>query len=82
MTSDGADPPGARWSQLETLFHRALAVTPGRREEFVNAACAEDVTGGDYIGPDGLGEMRGGPRKVNSSLLSHSASTARQTSST
>lgn len=42
------------------------------------AGFAADVRGGDYIGPDGLGEMYGHPRKVSSSLLSRSESIARQ----
>ncbi len=31
------------------------------------AAAAPDVRGGDYLGPDGLGEMRGHPKKVQPS---------------
>ena len=42
------------------------------------AGFASDVQGGDYIGPDGPGEMRGNPRKVPSTLLSRSESVARQ----
>lgn len=42
------------------------------------AGFAPDVKGGDYIGPDGIGEMRGHPRKVQSSFLSRSESVARQ----
>ncbi len=42
------------------------------------AGFAADVSSGDYIGPDGLGEMRGNPRKVTSSFLSRSESVARQ----
>jgi NAD(P)-dependent dehydrogenase (short-subunit alcohol dehydrogenase family) len=34
------------------------------------AATAPDVRGGDYFGPDGLGEMRGYPTKVRSSARS------------
>jgi NAD(P)-dependent dehydrogenase (short-subunit alcohol dehydrogenase family) len=34
------------------------------------AAAAPDVRGGDYIGPDGFGEIRGHPRKVDSSARS------------
>ena len=30
----------------------------------VYAATADDVNGGDYIGPDGIGELRGNPTKV------------------
>ncbi|MEQ8859034.1 MAG: oxidoreductase [Pseudomonadales bacterium] len=42
------------------------------------AGFAPEASGGDYIGPDGLGEMRGSPRKVSSSLLSRSQAMARQ----
>ena len=42
------------------------------------AAFAGEAKSGDYIGPDGLGEMRGYPRKVSSSFLSRSQSIARQ----
>jgi NAD(P)-dependent dehydrogenase (short-subunit alcohol dehydrogenase family) len=34
------------------------------------AATAPEVGGGDYIGPDGIGEMRGAPTKVRSSARS------------
>ncbi len=34
------------------------------------AATVPEVRGGDYIGPDGLGEMRGHPTKVRSSARS------------
>ncbi len=42
------------------------------------AGFAADVKGGDYIGPDGVGEMRGAPKKVQSSLLARSESVALQ----
>jgi hypothetical protein len=34
------------------------------------AACADGVEGGDYVGPDGLAEARGHPKKVDSSARS------------
>lgn len=37
----------------------------------VYAAASPDVRGSDYIGPDGLGEMWGHPRKVSSNARSH-----------
>jgi NAD(P)-dependent dehydrogenase (short-subunit alcohol dehydrogenase family) len=40
------------------------------------AVSAPDVQGGDYIGPDGFGEMHGHPRKVQSSTRSHDRETA------
>jgi NAD(P)-dependent dehydrogenase (short-subunit alcohol dehydrogenase family) len=42
------------------------------------AATAPGVRGGDYIGPDGLGEMRGYPTKVQSSPRSHDREVAEQ----
>ncbi len=42
------------------------------------AATAPDVHGGDYIGPGGLGEAWGYPRKVRSSARSHDADAARR----
>jgi NAD(P)-dependent dehydrogenase (short-subunit alcohol dehydrogenase family) len=35
------------------------------------AATVPDLPGGSYIGPDGIGEMRGHPRPVGSSAASH-----------
>jgi NAD(P)-dependent dehydrogenase (short-subunit alcohol dehydrogenase family) len=35
------------------------------------AATGEDVRGGDYFGPDGWNELRGYPKKVESTELSH-----------
>jgi NAD(P)-dependent dehydrogenase (short-subunit alcohol dehydrogenase family) len=42
------------------------------------AATAADVHGGDYIGPDGMGEMHGYPRKVQSNGRSRDQETARR----
>jgi NAD(P)-dependent dehydrogenase (short-subunit alcohol dehydrogenase family) len=42
------------------------------------AVAAEDVQGGDYIGPDGFGEMHGHPRKVQSNGRSRDPETARR----
>jgi len=42
------------------------------------AATAPDVQGGDYIGPDGMGEMRGHPKKVTSNARSRDAEVARR----
>jgi NAD(P)-dependent dehydrogenase (short-subunit alcohol dehydrogenase family) len=42
------------------------------------AGFAEQATGGDYIGPDGIGETRGSPRKVQPSLMARSQTLARQ----
>ena len=40
------------------------------------AATAPDVRGGDYVGPDGVGEMRGYPTTVRSNARSHDRETA------
>ena len=42
------------------------------------AGFAPEARGGDYIGPDGLGEMRGNPRKAASSFMARSETIARQ----
>ncbi|HVT36947.1 MAG TPA: oxidoreductase [Nevskiaceae bacterium] len=42
------------------------------------AATAAAAKGGDYIGPGGLGEMRGPPKKVKSTRASHDAAAARK----
>lgn len=42
------------------------------------AATAPDVKGGDYYGPDGFQEMRGYPKKVDSSKESKDVGIARQ----
>ena len=44
----------------------------------VYAALAPDVSGGDYIGPDGLGEMWGSPKKVAASARARSETDARR----
>ena len=40
------------------------------------AAGVAEVRGGDYVGPDGLGEMWGYPKKVESSARSRDPETA------
>ena len=42
------------------------------------AATAQDVKGGNYYGPNGLLGLRGYPKKVKSSNLSHDESLAKQ----
>ena len=42
------------------------------------AACADEVDGGDYIGPDGLGEAWGHPKKVGSSARSRDRESQRR----
>ncbi|MGH8904519.1 MAG: short-chain dehydrogenase, partial [Egibacteraceae bacterium] len=40
------------------------------------AATAGDVRGGDYIGPDGRGELRGHPTKVGTSAAARDPAVA------
>ena len=40
------------------------------------AATAPDMRGGDYIGPDGFGELWGHPKKVQSNRRSHDTAAA------
>lgn len=42
------------------------------------AATAADIRGGDYIGPNGIGELHGNPAKVQSSGRSHDPEAARK----
>jgi hypothetical protein len=42
------------------------------------AATAEHVDGGQYFGPAGFMEMRGGPTQVRSNAKSHDRATARE----
>jgi len=42
------------------------------------AATAPDVKGGDYIGPNGIGELAGHPRTVQSNARSHDPDTAKK----
>ena len=42
------------------------------------AATAPDVRGADYFGPGGLGQMRGYPKKLDSSAGSHDEAVARR----
>jgi NAD(P)-dependent dehydrogenase (short-subunit alcohol dehydrogenase family) len=42
------------------------------------AGFAAEAMSGDYIGPDGIGELRGAPRKVSSSLFSRSQPVAKR----
>ena len=42
------------------------------------AAASPDITGGDYIGPDGPGESRGHPIKVSCSAAARDPATAQR----
>lgn len=60
-------PTGAVKAVL-AISNRVLAQRPERGAlPTLRAATAPGVEGGDYYGPDGLGEMRGAPKKVRAS---------------
>ncbi len=70
------------WKLLEWPMHlgNALFAQSARAGALptVYAALAPDVASGDYIGPDGFGEMRGSPRKVGASAFARSETDARR----
>lgn len=73
--------PAMRGSQTQIklfgLLNRLLAQSASMGAlPTLYAACAPDVQGGDYIGPNGLGGSRGYPTKVRSSRDSYDAELA------
>lgn len=65
--------------QLSELGNRLFAQSAGMGAlPTLYAIAAEDVNGGDYIGPDGMGELHGHPRKVQSNGRSHDQDAARR----
>lgn len=73
-------------SHTESLQDRLMSLTnrlfaqdavAGARP-MLYAATMPDVRGGEYYGPDGLGEARGHPRRVRSSAAARDAATAAQ----
>ncbi len=61
------------------LLNSFFAQSPGMGAlPMLYAATAPDVHGGEYFGPDGMGEMRGYPVKVRSSRRSRDMSAARE----
>lgn len=64
-------------SAMARLFNPIFAMKPiGGALPTLYAATAPDVHSGDYIGPSGLGEMRGAPKKVQSNARSKDRQTA------
>lgn len=59
---------------------RVLMTQPASNgaEPSIYAALGSDIQGGDYIGPDGWGEWRGKPKKVQGIALAHNEEQARQ----
>jgi len=58
-----------------TLFSQSAAM--GALPQ-IYAAVAPGVQGGDYYGPDGIGELWGHPRKVTSNASSQDVNAARR----
>ncbi|APU17032.1 dehydrogenase of unknown specificity, short-chain alcohol dehydrogenase like [Actinoalloteichus sp. GBA129-24] len=61
------------------LFSKTTGQSPEQGAlPLLYAATMADVRGGDYFGPDGLGELRGGPKRVATSAEAQSISDARR----
>jgi NAD(P)-dependent dehydrogenase (short-subunit alcohol dehydrogenase family) len=69
---------GATWMEsISELGNRIAAQSAAMGAlPTLYAATAADVSGGDYIGPDGLGELWGHPKKVQSNRRSHDTAAA------
>jgi NAD(P)-dependent dehydrogenase (short-subunit alcohol dehydrogenase family) len=73
-------------SHTESLMDRLMALgnrviaqdAVGGARPMLYAATMPHVRGGEYYGPDGLGEVRGHPRTVRSSAAARDAATAAQ----
>ncbi|WP_190087495.1 oxidoreductase [Streptomyces melanogenes] len=67
---------------VKLLFGRILTPLAQRPDQGslpqLYAATAPDVRGGEFIGPDGRGELRGGPTRVELSAEAASAETGRR----
>ncbi|CAA9249173.1 MAG: probable oxidoreductase/Short-chain dehydrogenase [uncultured Cytophagales bacterium] len=78
--------PGLAKTNLDQYFPAlirplgSLFLQPARKGALpvLYAALAQDVKGGEFIGPDGFGEMRGDPARVDSDEYSKDANVARQ----
>jgi NAD(P)-dependent dehydrogenase (short-subunit alcohol dehydrogenase family) len=69
---------GATWLEALSEFGNRVVAQSAARGALptLYAASAPDVRGGDYIGPDGVGEMWGHPQKVQSNRRSHDTAVA------
>ncbi len=66
--------PTGIMNQAFKLLNPLFAQSPDRGAlPTLYAAVASDVEGGDFIGPDGIGEMRGHPKKVRATALAQNA---------
>jgi len=73
LQSVGPRMDGSRWMERIMSLGNALLSQDAAMGALptLYAATSPDVRGADYFGPDGLGEMKGYPRKVESSPRSH-----------
>ncbi len=64
---------------LATIFNPLLAQPPAQGAlPTLYAATADDVSGGDYFGPDGILEWKGYPKRVKSHRRSHDEEVAKR----
>jgi NAD(P)-dependent dehydrogenase (short-subunit alcohol dehydrogenase family) len=75
--------PTLHGSRVRVAFYRvanALFAQSAERGAWptLYAATAPDVRGGDYIGPDGAGEIAGWPKKVEASRAAYDEDAARR----
>ena len=70
---------GHFWPWLYKVFNNLLAQSAQMGAlPILYAATDENVKGGDYIAPDGLGQWRGYPKKTKSNRTSYDEKSARQ----
>jgi NAD(P)-dependent dehydrogenase (short-subunit alcohol dehydrogenase family) len=76
----GPQMEGSSWMESMMKGINSLVAQPGEMGALptLYAAVAPDVQGGDYIGPDGLFEMRGYPQKVEANAAAHNEADAAQ----
>lgn len=68
-----------RYSGIFSFLNRFIAQKPEMGAlPIIHAATAPEVRGGDFFGPDGFGELRGYPKKVESGTASHDETVARR----
>jgi len=73
LQSAGPRMDGSRWMERLMALGNVLLAQNAEMGALpiLYAATAPDVRGGEFFGPDGLGEMTGHPRRVRSSARSH-----------
>ncbi len=80
LQTTGPRMEGSTWMESLSEFANRIAAQSAAMGALptLYAATASDVRGGDYIGPDGMGELWGHPRKVQSNQRSHDTAVAAQ----